>query len=101
MTSIGEARTAGTDDGLEFRPYVQRWTAAERTCPCRTPWDGLKKGYGYHCAACCRNFRNLGVALMHQRWVGDPCKDPARVRDVTTGAPLLRCTVDGAWEIWG
>lgn len=100
---LGQAFSLPPEDPAPAR-YARRWSADEITCPCRTPWDGLKKGFGFHCVACCRNFKNVGAAQMHGGWL-KPCKDPASIVDMgpgpTTGTPLMRLSYsDSGHEVW-
>lgn len=102
------------DDGLDpeerlirdwetgLAPYVRRFTPAELTCPCPTPWDGIKdaRKVGYHCCACHQHFVSWSRALAHQRLVTVPCKDPSSQRDID-GNSVYRSKVVGAYVVWG
>lgn len=82
-------------------PYVRTWSAAEVTCPCRTPWDAVKdaRQCGYHCVSCHNHFKSWAVARAHQRNVTDPCKDPARQLNVDQ-RPVFRVTTVGGFVVW-
>lgn len=83
------------------RPYVPRWTAAERNCACPTPWDGEKVKIGFHCSGdgCHQNFMSWSASIAHSKWVMDPCKDPATVLNID-GIPVYRQTAIGAHLVW-
>jgi hypothetical protein len=99
---LGQRFADETGDFAVIRmPYVPHWSAAERTCECTTPWDGVKKGYGYHCVACHVNWTNVGVAGLHQRSILDPCKPPVSIVDCELGTPILRMRTEGRHVVWG
>lgn len=81
--------------------YRRRFTKAECTCTCETPWDAEKVAarMGHHCTGCHRNFASVAAARPHQRWVTDTCKDPRTMRNVDGGS-VYRPTTDGAFVVW-
>jgi hypothetical protein len=101
------------DDGLDaeerivhdwetgLAPYVRRFTAAQITCPCATPWDGITdaRKVGYHCPACCHNFVNWGRAQAHQKYATMVCKDPATQLNID-GVPVYRAARLGGHIVW-
>jgi len=94
----------GTDPSRERRPYERRWTLAEVTCECPTPWDvppGKKpsKSAGFHCVSCHLNWANVQLAAMHRRNWTDPCRSPFTLLDVDTGASLVYQDADGVWRM--
>jgi hypothetical protein len=106
---IGQVYADETGDHVVIRmPYIPRWTAAERTCECKTPWDAEKRVSGWHCTGCCTNWRNLGVGMGHLRRLPGgrtQCRDPRDMVDVgpgpTTGAPVVRMRMEGMHVVWG
>lgn len=90
------------DDGEPAsEPYVRTWSAAEITCPCRTPWDSVKdaRQCGYHCVACHENFKNWAASRAHQKQITDRCKFPGRQLNVD-GRPVYRVSTVGGLTVW-
>jgi hypothetical protein len=90
-----------TDPEAEHGTYERRWTREELTCPCPTPWDASKTVKGWHCTqdGCHQNFTSYSVGELHRRRWTEPCRDPGGIRDVDTGAYLMRQAADGVWSI--
>lgn len=76
-------------------PYTPRWTHAEMHC--RHSADMLPKGV--HCPSCCVTYGSEIAAHMHRTSWLQPCRDPATVLDVDTGAALLIRGADGVWRV--
>ncbi len=87
-----------SDPEEEFGEFERRWTRDELHCSCPTPWDASKVAKGWHCCDCHNSFTSYGVGEVHRRRWTEPCRDPADVRDVDTGFPLLRQGADGVWS---
>lgn len=81
-------------------PHRRRWTAEELTCPCPTPWDGLKTKLGYHCMGCHTNWVNYMTATPHRRTLAGPCRPPESIRDCETGRALLHTRDVGGFLVW-
>lgn len=88
-----------SDPEAEHSVYERLWTREESTCPCPTPFDGQKPPRGWHCASCHHHFANYSVGEQHRRRWTEPCRDPADIRDVDTGASLMRQAIDGVWSL--
>lgn len=102
VEELGQRFADETGDFAVIRmPYVPRWSAAERTCECATPWDGEKVRVGFHCCAdgCHQNFASWGVSVAHHKNVTDPCRDPAKQLNID-GLPVYRPTTVGAHLVW-
>ena len=80
-----------------------RIAAILATCTCKTPWDNdrSKRHRGYHCPDCHTSWASATLAEMHRRDVFARCREPATIRDVGTGEPLLVATrVAGGLMVW-
>lgn len=89
-----------SDPEEEFAPYELLWTAEERTCGCKTPFDGARPPRGWHCSGegCHQDFASYAVGEVHRRRWTEPCRPPDTVRDIDTGFALLRQGADGVWS---
>jgi len=94
---IEDGEPWGRDPARERKPYIRRWPAETLLCPCLP--DRIPKGI--HCPQCCVTFGNQMAADMHRPLWTRPCRAPEDLRDVDTGAPLLRPDSAGAWRmVW-
>lgn len=87
------------DPEVEFAPFIPRWTRAEMTCECPTPWDASKAVKGWHCCDCHGHFSSYSVGEQHRKRWTEPCRDPAGICDVDTGRPLMRQAGVDVWSL--
>ncbi len=77
----------GTRRTTDWTPTVSGWktvtTAGNATLTLR------RNDSGYHCTGCHTNWSSYSVATLHAKHIGAPCHDPATIRDLRTGQPLL------------
>ena len=92
--------TATTTGQRPAYTHVRRWTHEELHCDCKTPWDGQKVAAGIHCSQCHTHWVNMATAMIHQRLVTDPCRDPRSIVDVDTGRPLLYARDVRGARVW-
>lgn len=98
-TTAPYARAGATPASGRLGPYERRWTPAELTCPCPTPFDGTRQG-GQHCPDCHVNCVSSSVFSMLHPKLGQHL-DPGQIRDVERGTPLLAIRRVGTHLVWG
>jgi hypothetical protein len=78
----------------------RRWPPELLTCQCRTPWDDVKRGGGFHCPDCHNNFQSAICYQMHRKWATQECRDPGDILDVDTGEQILGLGRVGGFPVW-
>lgn len=100
LKTVDGANKDGQPGPRSYPTPRRRWQPDEITCPCETPWDNEKRITGYHCVACHTNWRTVATAMVHQRSVLQPCRDPESIVDPDTGRRALRVRIVNGHTVW-